>query len=119
MTEESRNSNAETLDRYRRRQSRLYRWWRAPRPLIHNAAKRRLPHCEGRKRDRRSSGFGTSLGSSNVDTEPFPGVDVGRWKSADRACIEPGIVRSFYRFSMRADADSIALLSAWLYRVAS
>jgi len=60
MTEESRNSNAETLDRYRRGQSRLYRWLRAPLPLIHNAAKRRLPHCEGRKQDRRSSGFGTS-----------------------------------------------------------
>src|SRR5262252_4115470 len=119
MTEESLNSNADTLDRYRRRQSAVLSVVARAAAFDSQRSEAQVTALWRPKAGSAEQQVRYQLGSSNVDTEPFPGVDGGRWKSADRACIEPSNVRSFYRFSMRADADSIALLSAWLYRVAS
>ena len=70
------DSSDEMLARYRRRDSRLYRFLRAPLPLIHNAAESPLPHCEGPKLWIGGAGCPVPAGFVNFDYEPFPGVNV-------------------------------------------
>jgi SAM-dependent methyltransferase len=76
MPEKPEHSNAEMLTRYRRRQSRLYRWLRAPLPFIHNPTENLLPYCEGPKLWIGGAAGSVPEGFINVDMEPLPGVDV-------------------------------------------
>ena len=70
------DSREEMLARFRRRQSRLYRWMRGPLPLVYDTAERPLPHAEGVRLWIGGAGSPVPQGFVNVDFEAFPGVDV-------------------------------------------
>lgn len=76
MGDEISDSRDEMLARYRRRQSRLYRWLRAPLPLVYNPAMRSLPTVEGVRIWIGGAGDRVPPGFVNVDYEPLAGVDV-------------------------------------------
>lgn len=76
MPERQVGSDDEMVARYRRRQSRLYRIFRAPLPLVHNKTEAHLPECEGPKLWVGGAGRPVPAGFVNLDRQVFRGVDI-------------------------------------------
>lgn len=76
MLDPTSDSREEMLERYRRRQSRWYRWLRAPLPLVYNPAEEPLPNVEGVRLWIGGAGCAVPPGFVNVDYEAMAGVDV-------------------------------------------
>jgi SAM-dependent methyltransferase len=74
--EETTTQRGEMLQRYSRRNARVYRVFRPPLPLIHNRAERFLPQCEGAKLFIGGAAGAIPRGFLNVDSEYVPGVDI-------------------------------------------
>jgi SAM-dependent methyltransferase len=68
--------NKAMLEHYQKRHSRLYRWLRPPRPLIHNDSEQSLPNCEGVKLWVGGAAGTVPVGFLNIDQQPYSGVDV-------------------------------------------
>jgi SAM-dependent methyltransferase len=69
-------STAEMVNRYKRRRSLVYRIIRPPLPLVYNPHEVFLPQCEGLKLFVGGAGVLAPKSFLNVDSTPFPGVDV-------------------------------------------
>jgi SAM-dependent methyltransferase len=76
MPDSPTNPNAEMLAHYKKRRSRLYRLLRPPLPLIHNRAERTLPVCDGVRLWIGGAAGSVPSGFLNIDSEPYPGVDI-------------------------------------------